>query len=95
MKNYFVGNCRHCDKYSVWIHEKLIYTFSGTAPLPNSDMPDNVQQDYEDARNILSISPRGSAALLRLAIQKLCKHLGESEENINSDIAELVKKACL
>lgn len=92
IKDYFFANCRHCNGYSVWIKEKMVYPFSGTAPLPNSDMPDDVKQDFEEARNIVSISPRGSAALLRLAIQKLCKYLGENGENINNDIAELVKK---
>lgn len=90
--NSFLANCRHCKDFAIWVNEKLIYPLSGTAPLPNSDMPEDVKQDYEEARNILSISPRGAAALLRLGIQKLCKDLGESGENINKDIAQLVKK---
>lgn len=89
---YSLGNCRHCKKYSIWLDGTLIYPLSGTAPLPNVDMPEDIKHDYEEARNILSISPRGAAALLRLAIQKLCKDLGESGENINNDIAQLVKK---
>lgn len=87
-----VTQCDRCEQHSLWYKETLIYPFGGAAPLPNPDMPDDVKQDYEEARSILSISPRGAAALLRLAVQKLCVHLGEPGDNINTDIASLVKK---
>lgn len=92
IEDYYLTLCQHCMKFNVWVDESLIYPLSGIAPLPNPDMPEDVKQDYEEARNILTLSPRGAAALLRLAIQRLCKHLGENGENINNDIAALVKK---
>jgi hypothetical protein len=55
------------------------------------DFPDDVKLDYDEARNIFGGSPRASAALLRLAIQKLCVHLGQKGKNLNDDIGELAK----
>jgi hypothetical protein len=71
---------------------KMIYPSSSPAPMPNPDLPKEIMDDYNEARNIMGISPRGAAALLRLAIQKLCVHLGEKGKDLNTDISELVKK---
>jgi hypothetical protein len=70
----------------------MVYPDTSVAPYPNPDLPPEVKSDYDEARAILSRSPRGAAALLRLAVQKFCKHLGEKGDNINQDIGELVKK---
>ncbi len=84
--------CMHCNRYSIWQEEVMVYPdFSGIEP-PNEDLSEDIKKDYEEASSIIQKSPRGAAALLRLAIQKLCKELGENGENINTDIGNLVKK---
>ncbi|WP_272151106.1 DUF4145 domain-containing protein [Tenacibaculum aiptasiae] len=92
LANNYLVQCDHCNKYSFWHSDKMIFPYSGTAPLPNVDLPEDVKEDYNEARNIIELSPRGSVALLRLAIQKLCVHLGEEGKNINTDIGNLVNK---
>jgi Domain of unknown function (DUF4145) len=91
LEETYGARCAHCERYSFWYEEKCVYPLFGAAPLPNEDMPDDIQGIYEEARNIVAISPRAAAALLRLAVQMLCKHLGEPGKNINDDIASLVK----
>lgn len=96
----FVAYCQHCQGKTLWLQEKgpgkgtgkLVYPSVSTAPLSHPDTPNDIAIDFEEARGIVSVSPRGAAALLRLAVQKLCKHLGERGENINTDIAALVQK---
>lgn len=87
-----VSKCDHCEKYCLWLGETMLYPDVGRAPQPNSDLPESVKSIYLEAASISTKSPRGAAALLRLAIQVLCKELGEEGKNINDDIASLVKK---
>ncbi|MGH9199280.1 MAG: DUF4145 domain-containing protein [Acidimicrobiia bacterium] len=55
-------------------------------------MPEQPRVDYNEAREIVGLSSRGACALLRLALQKLSKELGEKGKDLNTDIANLVKK---
>jgi len=87
-----VGKCQHCNQNSVWINELMYFPDNGNAPFPNPEMPESVKKLYSEAAAVHTKSPRGASALLRLGIQVLCKELGESGKNINTDIASLVKK---
>lgn len=88
--NVHFSKCYECKGVALWITDKIIYPATGTAPPVNVDTPDDIKDDYNEASSILAASPRGAAALLRLAIQKLCKELGQPGKNVNSDIGALV-----
>ena len=92
LENVGLAYCYHCGEYSIWYKERMIYPHGGSMPLPHPDLPDEIKDDYEEARSIASLSPRGAAALLRLAIQKLCKEFGGKGKSLNTDIADLVEK---
>ncbi|MPY20027.1 DUF4145 domain-containing protein [Paenibacillus glucanolyticus] len=84
--------CNHCSRKSYWLENKLIWPLNSSAPMPHPDMPESLLDDFEEARSIITLSPRGAAALLRLALQKLMVELGESGKDINKDIGSLVQK---
>ena len=90
--NLHLSKCYNCKKFAVWIGDQLLFPANKPGVLPNPDLPEKIVRDFEEARGIVNASPRGAAALLRLCIQKLCQHLGESGKNIDDDIASLVSK---
>lgn len=92
IKNLQIAYCKKCENYSLWHSKKIIFPESSGISLPNMDLNKDIREDYNEARCILNKSPRGACALLRLALQKLCKQLGEKGKNINNDVASLVKK---
>lgn len=83
--------CESCAHEVVFFGGKVIAPAKSDAPSPAPDMPADVSIDFEEARQIFHISPRGAAALLRLAIQKLCRELGSTQRDINTAIGELVR----
>ncbi|MHC2412882.1 hypothetical protein ACVJGC_005473 [Bradyrhizobium diazoefficiens] len=92
MMNMFLSRCHACDAFSVWIKDRLAWPAHSLKIDPHPDIPANVKDDFIEAAAIVDASPRGSAALSRLIIQKLMVDLGESGKDINADIASLVKK---
>ncbi|BFO53476.1 hypothetical protein AVXHC19_02790 [Acidovorax sacchari] len=91
-KAFLVSRCEACGEPTIWHGDVMIYPLHSTVEPPSADLPQDIQDDYEEARLIANFSPRGAAALLRLAVQKLCQHLGQPGKNINTDVASLVAK---
>lgn len=92
LENIFVSLCYTCDQTAIWLHDRLLYPSKMTGPAPNPDLSEDVLHDFEEARTILDLSPRGAASLLRLAIEKICIELKAEGNDINQQIAFLVSK---
>ena len=85
------AQCSCCGKSTVWKGETMIIPSSSTAPMPNDDMPEEILELYNEAREIVAKSSRGAAALLRLALQYLCDYLVPGNKKLNDKIAKLVE----
>lgn len=87
----YIARCCNCRKKIVWIDNEYIYP-NIVAEEVNPDLPESVKQLYNEAGLIYNQSPRAACALLRLAIDRLCNELGETDRDINKNIGALVEK---
>jgi len=90
--NLNTSQCYNCNEFSIWVHDQLIWPETKFQIEPNDDLSPEIKTLFNEARAIVTSSPRGAAALLRLCVQHLCKDLGEAGRNIDQDIANLVTK---
>lgn len=77
--NLHVAKCYECGTLSVWLAERLMWPPPPPPIEPHDDMPEAVRQIYLEAGQVLMASPRAAAALLRLALETLCRQLTKSE----------------
>src|SRR5258707_3375418 len=92
LTDFKVSTCGFCRENLVWHINEIVVPRTSIAPMAHADIPAEIKADFEEARSTFTTSPRSASALLRLAVQKLCKYLGEKRNNLNDDIAALVKK---
>lgn len=91
---YEASNCSHCHKLSLWkINSETILDPIFTTHLPaHKEMPNEIKALYDEALTIIDLSPKASAALLRLAIQNLMPLIGANTGKLDKDIAKLVSE---
>lgn len=74
---------------------ELVYPLPGEAEPPNEDLSSDVREIYAEAAEISGRSPRGAAALLRLALQHLLIEAGLPGKKIDDDIQSLIDEGRL
>ncbi len=89
-EGFAIATCSSCDKFTLWVDKEIVYPKTTALPPPNDDLNEDIKALYLEASSILLDSPKGAAALLRLALQKLLVQVGKGGKNINNDIKELV-----
>src|SRR5687768_3577985 len=50
--------CGHCRRWSYWYEGRMIVPVEAPVPPPHSDMPSECIPEYNEARNIVALSPR-------------------------------------
>lgn len=86
--------CENCGYISFWYNKKLAWPLNTGVEAPLDEMPEDIKELYKEASSIVELSPKGSCAILRLALQKLCNRLAEQDEKkkLDETIKILVSK---
>lgn len=92
--NYMLCICEHCNGTSVWKceDEKMIDPVTTNNIPSHIEMPESIKSLYDEALSVVDLSPKASAALLRLAIQNLMPLIGANIGKLDKDIAKLVSE---
>jgi hypothetical protein len=52
VRNCHLSQCYSCNKYALWLHDNLLYPAPHLHVECNSDMPDEIRADFNEAREI-------------------------------------------
>jgi len=87
--NLNLSNCFSCKETTVWVHDKIVNPITSHNLEKPEDLPPEAEGIFDEAAAILEISPRASAALLRLCVQiiceKICDNLGAYKKGMTID----------
>ena len=85
-KHFSASQCDNCGGICLWLGAVQIYPDKASVEPPNKDLPPDIKKLYDEAASILNKSPRASAALLRVALERLCKEKGNKNSSLDKNI---------
>ena len=92
VQNASISYCFSCSEMGLWVGDQLVWPKGTTSLEPTLDASADVPEDSGKTSQTLDASPRGAAALLRVATEKLCKELGDSEQGPRPAITPLLQE---
>ena len=87
-KERTVCRCSACGGYSYWVKGKAVWPKPVGIPA-SEHMPEAVKKPYNEAQKVLDDSPWAACILLRIALERLCDHLGGTGSNLFKRIESL------
>jgi Domain of unknown function (DUF4145) len=90
--------CSNCRLPSYWLEgvdelePRLLWPGQLLGAPPHKAMPEDVRDEYAEARAVAPRSPRAAAALLRLALAKLMSHVGQRGRFLTDGVKTLVQR---
>ncbi len=86
-----ISTCQACNGKALWFEGRLLFPAKVVSHPTPSDMPKELQKDFEEARAVAPHSPRAAAALLRMCVENLCKKL-TGKKKFDAAMAELERQ---
>ncbi|MCU5128196.1 DUF4145 domain-containing protein [Bacillus cereus] len=91
-----VSTCNQCDASTHWLKsmdgdELQVHPLNfSNYPQPHEDMPDHIRKTFKEAGSVMHLSLGSSAALSRLTLENLLKHLGYDKGSLNDKIGKVI-----
>ncbi|PEF99668.1 DUF4145 domain-containing protein [Bacillus toyonensis] len=88
--------CSKCNVSTYWLksqnnEELQVYpSNSSNYPQPHEDMPEHIKKTFIEAGSVMHLSLGSSAALSRLTLENLLKHLGYEKGSLNDKIGKVI-----
>lgn len=91
---FSISRCSNCLNLIIWSadHEEIIFPKINQVEEPNLELNEDIKEIYIEAATILDDSPRASAALLRLCLEKLLIQINIPGRTLNDMISNLIEK---
>ncbi|PEA97929.1 hypothetical protein CON66_00105 [Bacillus cereus] len=98
LRGVILSTCNKCDSSTYWLkslnaEEIQVYpSNSSDYPQPHEDMPDHIRKTFKEAGSVMHLSLGSSAALSRLTLENLLKHLGYEKGSLNDKIGKVISE---